>query len=784
MIRAILLLACIVCGPPAAEAQVRAGPPERDANGDIDDTYVKPPDQGVWGAVLSGFGLGSFQKSHAVVIGISRFDDYGDLPTEADPLRMRDFLIEDQGFDTVITLTGHAATKERITALMVDDVPGLVGPNDRFLFYWSGHGVTREIGTRKFGYLPVATSRKGAFASMVRMADIEDWNRYLGAKQVLYLLDSCFSGLAGIVKQSQDLAALNERQMMGPSRHLITAGTGDQVTIASASKWGGSIFTDALIDGLKNGLADSENGQYGKDGLISVQELITFLSSRVGDAAQLADYGEPLTPQLSDMASNAGSFFFTVPEGKYGLRRAPPEPGPGTFVTQGEGQAGASTYSEADIRRIQEHLKALGYLSDAPTGVLDFATEVALAAFQGEVSLDITGRMDEPTRRALLARIVAAKGSPGAPNTVPLDNDAGGSIGAAAANLRSGEALEAAGDLDAAVRAYVAASDMAGKALAVNPADPVANRILDDAREAFVRVTAPKADTGTLPVRPGQALLAGTDPDGPVTFRDCDLCPTMMEIGGGTVTLGRDNGPEEEGPAHQVRLRPFAMAVTEITNGQWNAFLDATGGATLPDPNEGCYVWDRSPSPPRMRKQPPAVDLPFLRGDDALPRACVSHRDALAYVEWLNEVTGGGYRLPIDAEFEFVLRAQTLPSDPAQACAILNGADMGSPFLHANTSCDDGAPGAAPVGTYEADPRGLHDVYGNLWEILHNCWTERLNATETRAQDYPACQSGTVPVRGASFDDPAGNFRPTIRQPVPNIRRQENIGFRVVKYPI
>ena len=296
-----------------------APPPSRTQTGDIDDIYIKPGSQSPWGSLLSSFGLGSFQKSHALIIGISDFDAYADLPTASDPLRIRDYLIEDAGFDVVVTLTGRSATKARIAELMVDDFPESVGENDRFLFYWSGHGVTRQRGEAAFGFLPLADSPLGRHSSMVAMADLARWDQFLEAKQVLYLLDSCFSGLAGVAPQS-DLRQLNEGQLMGPSRHLLTAGTGDQKTIA-IDRLGGSVFTAAVLDGLREGLADSGNGQYPADGLVSVEELKLYVSSRVADEARISGWTNPITPQLREMQPSNGAFFFAVPEGRYGTRR-------------------------------------------------------------------------------------------------------------------------------------------------------------------------------------------------------------------------------------------------------------------------------------------------------------------------------------------------------------------------------------------------------------------------------------------------------------------------------
>ena len=682
----------LLLGATAAIAEVPA--PNRSDNGDVDDVYIKPETQSVWGSVLSGQGLGSFSRSHALIVGISDFDAYTDLPTANDPLRMREYLIEDAGFDVVVTLTGKNVTKARIAELMVDEFPDSVAPDDRFLFYWSGHGVTRQRGDAAFGFLPLADSRPDRNSSMIAMADLARWDQFLQARQVLYLLDSCFSGLAGVAPQS-DLRRLNEGQLMGPSRHLLTAGTGDQETIA-IDRLGGSVFTAAVLDGLRKGLADTENGQYSADGLVSVEELKLYVSSRVADEARISGWTNPITPQLREMRSSRGAFFFAVPNGRYGLRR-----GERLVSTTPDGtvtpQSGAS--ANISVVTLQEGLAELGLYDGPADGVLNFATQKAIGQFQGEEGLPITGQPDEQTRLRLLQILVSAKLEPDA--TQPEDE--------------------------------------------------------------------PKTKPATFE-----------------SFKDCDTCPEMIVIEGGTMTLGSDDSDHpEEGPTHEAALAPFAMARTEITHEQWLTYLKATGGSYFDDYTEhvsDCYQWDFSSSPARLRRGKGAT-----RGDlerAKLPVNCVSHIDAQGYVDWLNGQTGGGYRLPTEGELEFAMRSQKFPTDPAGACEFINGALKGPRFPQSGGPCPVGTSLIDPVASYAPNPLGIFDLYGSLWEMSHNCWTQKADGYETWAQDLAGCSSGTITLRGGSFDDPLANFRPSIRQQIPNIRRQENVGFRVVKFPL
>ena len=118
-------------------------------------------------------------KSVAVVVSISNYigDRAGGYPplrtAKADAEKMVQFLLNDVGFDTIYIITEERATKARIDRLMTDEIPFLLGPNDRFLFYWSGHGdqMVAADKSRSFGFLPLANSKVKQFSTMIDMGE-------------------------------------------------------------------------------------------------------------------------------------------------------------------------------------------------------------------------------------------------------------------------------------------------------------------------------------------------------------------------------------------------------------------------------------------------------------------------------------------------------------------------------------------------------------------------------------------------------------------------------------
>ena len=134
MIRTVLL-ALALCWVSASTGMAQDCGADQSGPDGMDRVYCKPEDRPFWGQALEAFGIRNFQKSYALVIGISEFDGYAALPTKSDPIRMQEFLINEAGFDYVHVLTDKAATLERVRELMVGTFPNMMGDANQFLFY-------------------------------------------------------------------------------------------------------------------------------------------------------------------------------------------------------------------------------------------------------------------------------------------------------------------------------------------------------------------------------------------------------------------------------------------------------------------------------------------------------------------------------------------------------------------------------------------------------------------------------------------------------------------------
>ena len=157
------------------------------------------------------------------------------------------------------------------------------------------------------------------------------------------------------------------------------------------------------------------------------------------------------------------------------------------------------------------------------------------------------------------------------------------------------------------------------------------------------------------------------------TFQDCPECPEMVVV-------------PEGGPSG----RSFAVGVYEVTFAEWDACASGRGCSGYRPSDEG---WGRG--------KRPVIN--------------VSWHDAQAYVRWLSGRTGEAYRLLSEAEWEYVARAGT-------TTAYWWGDEIGQNRANCGYECGDSYRYTAPVGSFSANPFGLHDVHGNVYEWVEDCW--------------------------------------------------------------
>ena len=198
----------------------------------------------------------------------------------------------------------------------------------------------------------------------------------------------------------------------------------------------------------------------------------------------------------------------------------------------------------------------------------------------------------------------------------------------------------------------------------------------------------------------------------------------LIAVPGSLYVMGDAGGDANEVP-RQVQVRPFRIMRHEATNGEFAAFVDATGHVTDPERRGFGWVWDGRWNKVQGAdwRHPKGPDSD-LSGIEDYPVVQVSHRDAAAFCGWL------GLRLPSEEEWEYAARGddgRRFPwgnESPRQEGRSL--ANFGAVKCCAPATWD-GYAGTAPVGNYPdgASPFGLLDMAGNVWEWTSNAFPGR-----------------------------------------------------------
>ena len=268
-------------------------------------------------------------------------------------------------------------------------------------------------------------------------------------------------------------------------------------------------------------------------------------------------------------------------------------------------------------------------------------------------------------------------------------------------------------------------------------------------------------------------------------FRDCPKCPEMVVVPPGSFTMGSPASEEgrfdDEGPQHRVTIaEPFAVGVHEVTRGEYARFLQETNHTV----GNSCRIWDNGKED-WVERSGRNWRNPGFAQTDRHPVVCASWDDARAYARWLSRETGERYRLLSESEWEYVARAATRTArywgeHESLQCRHANGADAGTMFDW-RVSCSDGHARTSPVGTYPANGFGLHDVLGNAWEWVQDCWNEDYAGAPGNGRAWERGDCSRRVVRGGSWYVIPWFLRAAIRSWLGTGNRDYDLGFRIAR---
>ena len=293
-----------------------------------------------------------------------------------------------------------------------------------------------------------------------------------------------------------------------------------------------------------------------------------------------------------------------------------------------------------------------------------------------------------------------------------------------------------------------------------------------------------------------QVNITIAPPPAGTVFRDCTDCPEMVVIPTGSFVMGSPASEagrdDDEGPQRTVGIsRAFAAGKFEVTRGQYARFASETKR-----PARGnCWYWNHAQGKGINDDRSKDWASPGFAQADDHPVVCVTWDDAQAYVQWLSRKSGKSYRLLTEAEWEYAARAYSIAArpwggDPALACVHANVGDQS--FVRAVSpgedrkwsnphGCDDGSAYTSRVGRYAANRFGLHDMIGNAWEWVEDCWNDKYVGAPTDGSAWISGDCARRVLRGGGWFNLPRDARSADRDGSVTAYRSGVLGFRLAR---
>ena len=225
----------------------------------------------------------------------------------------------------------------------------------------------------------------------------------------------------------------------------------------------------------------------------------------------------------------------------------------------------------------------------------------------------------------------------------------------------------------------------------------------------------------------------------------------------------------------QVRVaiaRPFAVGRFAVTRGEFAGFVASTGHKTDGD----CY---RIAEPKREAERD--WRSPGFAQDDNHPVVCVNWNDARAYAGWISSVTGKSYRLLSEAEREYVTRAGSVTPFWWGTTISTGQANYNGNIAHGGGAKGEWRKATVAVNHFSANPWGLYNVHGNVWEWAEDCWNEKNAGNPGDGKPRTTGDCSLRVLRGASFNNFPHTLRSARREREPPGSRVDAVGFRLMR---
>ncbi len=260
-------------------------------------------------------------------------------------------------------------------------------------------------------------------------------------------------------------------------------------------------------------------------------------------------------------------------------------------------------------------------------------------------------------------------------------------------------------------------------------------------------------------------------------FKDCPDCPEMVIAPAGSFTMGSPDTEKEhqsdESPQHEVIFeKPFAVGRFAVTRDEFEAFVKDSGYSA----DGGCYGWRGGSWEFDSGK---SWRSPGFAQTGSHPVVCVNWNDAKAYVSWLARKAGKEYRLLSEAEREYATRAGRTAPFWWGAQISVEQANYDGNYTYNGGSKGEWRQKTVPVKSFQANPWGLYQVHGNVWDWVEDC---RHGDYHNAPGDGSAWTTGECTyrvLRGGSWSNDPRYLRAAFRFINGPVDRYDIWGFRV-----
>ena len=590
--------------------------------------------------------------------------------------------------------------------------------DDLLLLYFSGHGLINDDGN--FYFSTSSTKKKNAsFLPYLAVAAsyVHECMKKSKSKRKVVILDSCFSGAFSQGMTAKDGGAINIKQHLGgQGTAILTASTSTQYAYEEEGSEFG-IYTRYLVDGIKTGAADKDG-----DGSISIDELHEYVSSKVQEVAPA------MTPKI-----------YPVEEGHRIILAKSPQDDPNLKYRK-EVEECASE-DEGEISFINR--QSLNVIQKKLGLTIDIAQRI-----EAEVLEPYQKRQEKSqTYEKAFCQLIEQK--------YPISEK----------SRKQLQRLQNSLNLRDEDIASIEERILANKQVVYSPSSP---NNTEPKLEKFLDIPVTSFKFETAKLIPGVLSLGKSSEIQRITknanYFGEDLgngvILEMVSIPGGTFKMGSPENEEgydsSQSPQHQVTVPPFFMGKYPVTQQQWRVV------AALP-----------------KDKIDLKSDPSYFKGDN-LPVECVSWNDAQEFCARLSRMANKTYRLPTEAEWEYACRGGTTTPFYCGETISTDLANYDGNYTYGQGQKGEYREKTTEVGKFPANPFGLYDMCGNVWEWCEDGWHENYINAPTDGSAWTSLSTEYMLLRGGSWCNDARCCRAAIRDRYSRGGRGNFCGFRVV----